>query len=173
MTSGKTFALPLFTLIFLAFLWPQASLAEKNGKTEKAPHERGHGQGQGQGQEHGREYKEENGKEENGDEKRNVLISRADREAIVGFLKENPRKSCPPGLAKKNNDCLPPGLAKKYRAGDALPRDAGAADLPERLLKLLSDPGKGRKYVQVDDEVLLIAEGTQLVLDIIDLAGDE
>ena len=32
-------------------------------------------------------------------------------------------KSCPPGLAKQNRDCLPPGQAKKtggYRVGDRI-----------------------------------------------------
>ena len=28
---------------------------------------------------------------------------------------------CPPGLAKKNNDCRPPGQAKKYNVGQRLP----------------------------------------------------
>lgn len=177
MTSGKTSTLAFLALASLAFLWPQVGLAGKSEKAEKASHEHGskyeQGRGQGQGREQEREeHKEHEGKKD-GDEKDNVLISRSDREAVIGFFRENPRKSCPPGLAKKNNGCLPPGLAKKYGTGDTLPSDIKAADLPERLLKLLADPGKGRKYVQVDDEVLLIAEGTQLILDMIDLAGDE
>jgi hypothetical protein len=35
------------------------------------------------------------------------------------------RRSCPPGLAKKNNGCLPPGQAKKLRMGERYSSDYG------------------------------------------------
>lgn len=77
------------------------------------------------------------------------------------------RGFCPPGLAKKNNGCMPPGQAKKYSIGHPLPDDVPFSDLPEELRKALGVPPKGRKYVQVDQDVLLITEGTNLVLDAI------
>lgn len=81
------------------------------------------------------------------------------------------RSFCPPGLAKKNNGCLPPGLAKKYSLGAPLPDDVTYTDLPQALLDVLGAPPKGKKYVQVDKDVLLISEGTKLVLDAIGVGG--
>ena len=40
-------------------------------------------------------------------------------------------------------------------------------DLPKKLLSTLAQPGAGQKYVQVDDNVLLISEGTKMILDAI------
>ncbi len=79
------------------------------------------------------------------------------------------RKFCPPGLAKKNNGCMPPGLAKKYAIGSPLPDDVVFSELPKALREALGPPSKGKKYVQVDKDVLLITEGTKIVLDAIGL----
>ncbi|NCC23363.1 MAG: hypothetical protein EOM26_13030 [Alphaproteobacteria bacterium] len=147
----------------------QPALAEKGGNG------RGHGSEVEIEIEHEHEY-------EHGPEARRgsddharggILISREDREIIYGFLREERAKNCPPGLAKKNNGCLPPGQAKKYRIGHPLGDDVKYRDLPQRLLDLLGPAGKDRKYVMVNEEVLLIAEGTQLVLDAIDLLNRE
>ncbi len=51
-------------------------------------------------------------------------------------------RSCPPGLAKKNNGCKPPGHAKKWRKGYPLPREViyytvpAAAGGPDRSASL-------------------------------------
>jgi len=79
------------------------------------------------------------------------------------------REFCPPGLAKKNNGCMPPGLVKKYTVGKQLPEDVAASALTDVLRDVLGVPPRGRKYVQVDNDVLLIEEGTRLVLDAIGL----
>jgi len=81
------------------------------------------------------------------------------------------REFCPPGLAKKNNGCMPPGQAKKYSIGSPLPDDVVFSELPKELLNVLGAPPKGKKYVQVDKDVLLITEGTKLVLDAIGVGG--
>ncbi len=144
------------TLLLCAVAFSFPALADKGGKGGKSS-------GVEVLKDIGREDRREGG----------VLISRSEREIIRGFLVEERTRSCPPGLAKKHNGCLPPGLAKKYHSGDRLDDSVNFRDLPERLLRLLSPPAKGHKYVMVDDEVLLIAEATQLVLDAVDILGKD
>lgn len=75
------------------------------------------------------------------------------------------RAFCPPGLAKKNNGCMPPGQAKKYAIGQRLSDDTPLRGLPRALADALGVPPPGKKYVRVDNDVLLIEEATKLVLD--------
>lgn len=98
-----------------------------------------------------------------------VVIGDDDRAVIRSFLSDTHRKSCPPGLAKKHNGCLPPGQAKKYRIGDRLPDDVTYHDLPLDLLRRLGHPPAGYQYVQVDKDVLLVAEATKKVVDAVTL----
>lgn len=75
---------------------------------------------------------------------------------------------CPPGLAKKNNGCLPPGQAKKWAKGQPLPHDVRYHDLPRELLKRLPPPPPKHRYVQVAQDILLIAVGTSMVVDAVE-----
>lgn len=78
--------------------------------------------------------------------------------------------SCPPGLAKKNNGCLPPGQAKKWQVGRSLPADVVYHSIPNSVLVQLGVPPAGHKYVRVAADILLIAVGTNMVIDaIVDL----
>ena len=78
--------------------------------------------------------------------------------------------SCPPGLAKKNNGCLPPGQAKKWQVGRSLPGDVVYHSIPDSVLVQLGVPPAGHKYVRVAADILLIAVGTNMVIDaIVDL----
>jgi hypothetical protein len=97
-----------------------------------------------------------------------ALISLADRTILRGYLHDNYRPHCPPGLAKKRNGCLPPGIAKKYAMGKALPPGIAAKRLPDGLLSQLH-PLAGYQYVQVDQDVLLISEATKKVVDAVTL----
>lgn len=71
-------------------------------------------------------------------------------------------KGLPPGLAKR--DTLPPGLAKRQE----LPPGLNKRDLPDDLQAKLGQPAKGTQRVLVDDNVVLIEEGTNLVLDVLE-----
>ena len=71
---------------------------------------------------------------------------------------------CPPGLAKKNNGCMPPGQAKKYAIGQRLPDNVIFDDLPKALRDALGVPPQGKKYVRVDNDVLLIEAATACFL---------
>lgn len=83
------------------------------------------------------------------------------------FGQEFSRGNCPPGLAKKHNGCLPPGQAKKWSMGRPLPRDVQYYDLPSSLLRQLGRTPEGYKYVRVANDVLMIAVGTNMVVDAI------
>lgn len=72
---------------------------------------------------------------------------------------------CPPGLAKKRNGCMPPGQAKKWQVGKALPRDAVVYELPPALVVKIGPPPAGHKYVRVAADILMIAVGTNMVVD--------
>lgn len=70
------------------------------------------------------------------------------REALV------PAKPLPPGIAKKvaRGGTLPPGIAKRY--------------LPQDLLVQLP-PRPGYQWAVVDDDIVLIAAATGLIVDIL------
>ena len=74
---------------------------------------------------------------------------------------------CPPGLAKKNNGCLPPGQAKKYSVGQPLPSSVVYYPVPSPVVLQLGAPPAGHKYVRVASDILLIAVGTNMVVDAI------
>lgn len=76
---------------------------------------------------------------------------------------------CPPGLAKKGNGCLPPGQAKKYALGQPLPGAVAWTAVPPPLLAQLPPPPLGYQYARVDNDLLLMALSTAVVVDV--LAG--
>lgn len=76
-------------------------------------------------------------------------------------------KRCPPGLAKKNNGCMPPGQAKKWAVGQALPSDVIYYPVPQTVSVRLGVPPAGYRYVRVANDILLIAIGTNMVVDAI------
>ena len=76
-------------------------------------------------------------------------------------------RSCPPGLAKKNNGCMPPGQAKKWKVGYPLPREVVYYSVPAPLVIQIGPPPSGHRYVRVAGDILMIAIGTGLVVDAI------
>lgn len=95
-----------------------------------------------------------------------IRIGGNEQNVIRNYLKQHYGTNCPPGLAKKNNGCLPPGQAKKYRVGGRL---GAYGSLPEALAQMLGAPPRGTFYAMVDKDVLLVSEGTKLVLDAVTL----
>ncbi|HTY99438.1 MAG TPA: hypothetical protein VMB75_06365 [Rhodocyclaceae bacterium] len=75
---------------------------------------------------------------------------------------------CPPGLAKQHNGCLPPGQAKKWAMGRPLPADLRYYELPRDLLGRLPPPPPQHRYVQVAGDILMIAVGSNMVVDAIE-----
>lgn len=83
------------------------------------------------------------------------------------YAREYRAGHCPPGLAKKHNGCMPPGQAKKWDVGHPLPREIRYYDVPAPLVVQLGQPAPGYRYVRVDDNILLLATGTRMVVDAI------
>ena len=81
------------------------------------------------------------------------------------------RGHCPPGLAKKHNGCLPPGQARKWRMGQPLPRGVAVYALPPELVTRMGPPPSGYRYVRVASDILMVAVGTQMVVDAISDLG--
>lgn len=73
-------------------------------------------------------------------------------------------KSCPPGLAAKNNGCLPPGLAKRYSVGKTLPDGVPYELITDLAYYGLTPPDGDWLYYLVDGDVLQIADDVFTVL---------
>ncbi|ROT45130.1 hypothetical protein [Pusillimonas sp. NJUB218] len=79
--------------------------------------------------------------------------------------------NCPPGLAKKNNGCMPPGQAKQWRRGYPLGADIMFYELDGPLLARIGPPPAGHRYVRVASDILMLAVGTNMVVDAIENLG--
>lgn len=75
---------------------------------------------------------------------------------------------CPPGLAKKHNGCMPPGQAKKWKLGQRLDRDVVVYPVPQDVVVRIGVPPAGYRYVRVLNDVLLVAVGSNMVVDAIE-----
>jgi hypothetical protein len=75
---------------------------------------------------------------------------------------------CPPGLAKKKNGCIPPGQVKKWKIGRPLPRNVVFYDLPKDVRDHFGPPPPRHRFVRVAQDILLIAVGSDMVIDAID-----
>ncbi len=90
-------------------------------------------------------------------------------EAARNFYNRAENKGfCPPGLAKKGTGCLAPGQAKKWKKGESLPANLLYFELPRSVVLALGVPPQGYKYVRVASDILLIAIGTNMVMDAIE-----
>ena len=78
------------------------------------------------------------------------------------------RGYCPPGLAKKGGSCLPPGQARKWQRGHPLPAGLVYYEVPRSVVLTLGVPPSGYRYVRVASDILLLAVGTNLVVDAIE-----
>lgn len=76
-------------------------------------------------------------------------------------------KSCPPGLAKKNNGCMPPGQAKKLTVGQPVPVGVTLYPVPQPVMVQLPPPPYGYRYARVGNDIVLVRNENQLIVDII------
>jgi len=93
------------------------------------------------------------------------VIADRDRNTVYSYYRNQyAAGNCPPGLAKKNNGCLPPGQAQKLWAmGQPLPGSLAFYPLPGALLAMLTPAPAGYQYVQVANDILLMAIGTRMI----------
>ncbi len=128
------------TRLALALAFAAASAAA----SAQPPHAKGHGKG------------------------KDKHFAKEHRDYVREYYAEEFRSgNCPPGLAKKRNGCMPPGQAKKWRVGRPLPADVVIYDVPRELTVRLGPPPAGHKYVRVAADILMIAVGTNMVVDAI------
>lgn len=122
-------------------------------------------------------YRDEYRRGDDNDDRRNDRretrrIQDNDRKIIRQYMQERGHKMCPPGLAKKNNNCLPPGHARHYEIGKRLAPDVSYIDVPYELRRHLTPAPYGYKYVRVDNDVLLMSKDDRTILDVVTLMSD-
>jgi hypothetical protein len=92
-----------------------------------------------------------------------ALITVRERTIIFNYANQYRDALVPaPGSAKP----LPPGIAKKVARGGTLPPGIAKRYLPQDLLVQLP-PRPGCQWVVVDNDVVLIAAATGLIMDIL------
>ena len=77
-------------------------------------------------------------------------------------------KECPPGLEKGKKGCESPWDTRYWAVGQALQPAVKAYPVPEPVAAQLPKPPQGYEYVRVADDILMIASGTKLVVDMIE-----
>lgn len=85
--------------------------------------------------------------------------------ALATPVVAGPKGGCPPGLAKKAVPCVPPGHAKGWVVGERLPLQTPWYELRDWRKMGLPRPLDGSRYIRVDNEVLLVAIATGIVLE--------
>jgi hypothetical protein len=89
------------------------------------------------------------------------------------FVEKHGRGKCPPGLAKKNQQCLPPGqLKKRYFVGQPVPQEIEIRAVPEDLVVIIGPPPSGYRYGLIDGDVVEVTVTTRVVVDFIDVLVD-
>lgn len=96
----------------------------------------------------------------------NIRIYDNDRVVLRNYAEQHYKKSCPPGLAKKNSECIQYGqLKKRYKVGDRLPENILYYPVPRDVVIHLKPVPSGYKYVRVDNDVLLMQAATRQIID--------
>lgn len=72
---------------------------------------------------------------------------------------------CPAGLVLKNARCESSQAQRSWKVGQALPASLSTRPLPARLLEALGPTPQGYSFVQVDGDILLLAEDGKTVVD--------
>lgn len=92
-----------------------------------------------------------------------------DRVAVRQYFVERHGR-CPPGLAKRGDDCVPPGH-RAWVVGQPLPAGVVSYSLPPALVVQLTPPPAGYRYVRVASDILMVAAGTGMVAEAIEDLG--
>lgn len=138
------------------FVAQPSQAGDKKSEKHSQKNNRDHGQNHGKGKNDG------NKKEGN----KSKHFAERQRTVIFDYYNESFKSgNCPPGLEKKNNSCTPPGLSKKWVVGRTLPHDIVRYELPAAVVVQLGPPPIGHRYVRVASDILLIAEGTGMIID--------
>jgi len=126
-----------------------------------------HGEGKGKGHEKQEEKAEKQGGKHE-EVRPGAYFSDQHRQLAHRYYEEHyaHAKSCPPGLAKKNNGCMPPGQARKWAVGEPLPRDVTYYSVPQPILVQLPRAPYGYRYTRVGPDIVLVRVNGNVVVDI-------
>ncbi|MDE0590293.1 hypothetical protein OU789_10185 [Halocynthiibacter sp. C4] len=72
----------------------------------------------------------------------------------------------------KGPKAIPPGQIKRYTRGAKLPVDLKYTDIGDLSKWKLKPPGKGNRYIRVDDEILEVTDDVSTVIDAVGIVGD-
>ena len=158
-------ALALLTTLLLA----TPALADRPGD-RGGPHGRGHDHAQYDQRDRGDNRGDDRGADARGDRAGVVIVFDDRSRGMVDeyYARRAGKGGCPPGLAKKHNGCQPPGQARRWQRGQPLPHDLRPLALPSDLQRRLPPPPRGYRYVRVASDILMVAIGTQMVVDAIE-----
>lgn len=84
-------------------------------------------------------------------------------------LAEYGKGKCPPGLVKREHQCLPRGHARKrYSVGQPLPATVVPAPVPLDLARRVGMPPIGYRYGMIDGDLVKLGVDNGLAVDAID-----
>ena len=72
----------------------------------------------------------------------------------------------------KGPKAVPPGQVKRYTRGAKLPSDLDWKDIGDLDDWDLPKPGKGNRYIRVDNEILEVTEDLNTVVDAVGIVDD-
>ena len=124
----------------------------KSGKDDRHEQKNGHGPS-------------ETRASDDGQPRRGAYFDDRQRDSVRHYYSTYSGAHCPPGLARKHNGCLPPGQAKKWEVGHRVPQGVTVYAVPQPILVTLPPAPPRHKYIRVAGDILLIAIGTQMVVD--------
>ena len=76
-------------------------------------------------------------------------------------------RHCPPGLVRDGYRCVAPG-PRRWAIGRPLPADVVVYEVPPAVVRELGPPPSDYSFVRVAEDILMIANGTGMVIDAID-----
>lgn len=97
--------------------------------------------------------------------------------ADMAGAKDKPGKAEGHGNSQKSNPSkgsktIPPGQIKRYTRGAKLPSDLVFEDILNLSKWKLKPPGKGNRYIRVDDQILEVTGDMSTVIDTVGIVGD-
>ncbi|SFM51447.1 hypothetical protein [Shimia aestuarii] len=72
----------------------------------------------------------------------------------------------------KGPKAIPPGQIKRYTRGAKLPGDLKYRDIGDLSKWKLKPPGKGNRYIRVDNEILEVTDDLSTVVDAVGIVDD-
>jgi hypothetical protein len=105
------------------------------------------------------------------DHGRDFRLEEHDRVVIREYIGHHHDKWCPPGLAKKGNNCMPPGQAR-YRVGEVIPTTVHYEVVPTTVYRSWTPLPPQDVYVRTGSDVYVMDKNTRTIVDAVNLLND-